>query len=405
MIKLTLRKNLIYIIQLFIYYYLRRIVSTIIKQLYNLKDSLIFTLLMLSGELFGGLASYIYQNTFLKKTKSKTRKKTDNLLSKNLSLLFLSKKMNRVDGNFKIILLIFFSAFYDFFEFILVTFFIPNIASLSPTADLRLTSITTISSSLMMTFALKLKIGKHQFYSLLIIGICLVITIIVEMIYQNQVASFGNLFFAYMLTILSAASITFTDIIEKYLTEFNFLNPFLIIVIEAIFGLILVLIYSIGKNPFSEIINLYNEITVGKFLLLIFLLLLHFVFSAGINVYKILSNVFYSPMAKSVSIYVLNPALIIYSYFYDNDFSINGEQNIIYLLINFFLSVIIVFFGFVYNEFFILYCCGLEYETHYIISQRSKNQTEIEISELNLIDRDDNDDEDDDKELKIFFEK
>ena len=205
MIKLTLRKNLIYIIQLFIYYYLRRIVSTIIKQLYNLKDSLIFTLLMLSGELFGGLASYIYQNTFLKKTKSKTRKKTDNLLSKNLSLLFLSKKMNRVDGNFKIILLIFFSAFYDFFEFILVTFFVPNIASLSPTADLRLTSITTISSSLMMTFALKLKIGKHQFYSLLIIGICLVITIIVEMIYQNQVESFGNLFFAYMLTILSAA--------------------------------------------------------------------------------------------------------------------------------------------------------------------------------------------------------
>ena len=118
MIKLALRKNLIYIIQLFIHYYLRRIVSTIIKQLYKLKDSLIFTLLMHSGELFGGLASYIYQNTFLKKTKNINSKKRNNLLEKNLALLFLPKKMKRVDGNFKIILLIFFSAFYDFFEFI-----------------------------------------------------------------------------------------------------------------------------------------------------------------------------------------------------------------------------------------------------------------------------------------------
>ena len=70
MIKLTLRKNLIYIIQLSIYYYIRRIDYIIIKQLYPFKDSLIFAFLMHLGEFFGGLASYLYQNTFLKKAKT-----------------------------------------------------------------------------------------------------------------------------------------------------------------------------------------------------------------------------------------------------------------------------------------------------------------------------------------------
>lgn len=81
------------------------------------------------------------------------------------------------------------------------------------------------------------------------------------------------------------------------------------------------------------------------FLLLLFLLFLYFVFSAGVNVYKLLSNIFYSPMAKSVSIYNLNPVLIIYSFFFENDFLYKGEKNVLYLILNEILSIIIVFFG------------------------------------------------------------
>ena len=68
-------------------------------------------------------------------------------------------------------------------------------------------------------------------------GVCLVLLLIVELVYQTKVASFGNLFFAYLLTIISLVFITFTDIIEKYLTEFNFINPFIILMAESIIGM------------------------------------------------------------------------------------------------------------------------------------------------------------------------
>ena len=385
MIKFTFRKNLIYIIQLSIHYYLRRIDYIIIKRFFPFKDSLIFTLLMHLGEFFGGLGSYIYQNTFLKKDKT-----SNNVL--RLKLMKNRAAMRRIDGRLKILLLIFFAAFFDFIEYVLITFYVPKIAELSPTADLRLTSITTISTSLIFHFALKLKIGKHQLFSFIIIGICLALVIIVELIYQTQVTSFGNLSFAYILIILSLVFTTFTDTIEKYLTEFNFINPFIILTLESIFGVILVFSYSYEKNPFSEIITYYGELDTGFFILLL-LLFLYLAFSAGTNVYKILSNVLYTPMAKSFAVYSLNPIIIIYSFFYENDFLSNGEPNALFLIINIILAVIIEFFGCVYNEFFILRCFNLDYETHHIISSRS--QSEHTLVEMRFINDEEIDDDDD----------
>ena len=286
-------------------------------------------------------------------------------------------QMNQADGSIKIVLLMFFGAFFDFIEYVILSFFIPKIAKMSPTADIRLAGIITISSSLIFTFALKLKIGMHQFYSLIMIGICLVLINIIEFIYQRKVESFEKLLIAYILTYISFIFTTFTDVIEKYLNEFNFLNPMLILTVEASFGILLVGIYSISKNPFQEIIKYHEELDTGNFILLIFLLFLFFVLSAGINVYKILSNVLYTPMAKTVSLYVLNPFLIIYSFFYDNDFLCEGEPNAVYLILNVILAFIIDFFGCIYNEFFILYCFGLEYETHYEISKRSNIQNQL----------------------------
>ena len=90
-------------------------------------------------------------------------------------------------------------------------------------------------------------------------------------------------------------------------------------------------------------------------------------------------------MAKSIAIYILNPILLIYSYFYENDFQIEGKSNIIYLIVNIILSIIIGFFGFVYNEFLVLFCCGLEFETHLVISKRSQFQFENAVQELKSI--------------------
>ncbi len=391
MIKIAIRRNLIYIMYLFIYYYLRRVEKTIIEHFYPFNDSLIFTLLMHLGEFFGGLSVLIYQSAFFKKSKNNKFERTRSFIK----IIQDKKQMNQADRTPKIILLMFLGAFFDFIEYVILSFYIPRIAKMSPTADIRLKGIITISSSLIFTFALKLKIGRHQIYSLIIIGICLILINIIEFIYQRKVESVEKLLMAYILTYMSFIFTTFTDAVEKYLNEFNFLDPMLILTSEASFGIGFVAIYSISKNPFQELIKYHEELDTGNFILLIFLLFLFFVFSAGINIYKILSNVLYTPMAKSVSLYVLNPLMIIYSFFYDNDFLYEGKPNALYLILNIILALIIDFFGCVYNEFFILYCFGLEYETHYEISKRANKQNQlIKLKDI-YEDNNNNDDEDD----------
>ena len=295
--------------------------------------------------------------------------------------------MNRADGKIKIIILIFFASFFDFIEFAILTFFTSEkLEKISPTLDIRLCGIQTISSSIICVFALKFKLGKHNIYSLIIIGICLILINIIEFIYQRNVSSFGNFVICYLITYLSFIFTTFTDVIEKYLYEFNFLEPMLILTAEASFGILLVFIYSLIKNPFHELIKYHEELDTGNFILLLFLLFLYIFFSAGFNIYKVFVNVFYSPMVQTIGLYSLNPILIIFSFFQGKDFLVEGKSNALYLILNMILALIIDFFGCVYNEILILYCFGLEFETHYEISKRSKKLNKmIDLKDLNVI--------------------
>ncbi len=396
MIKISLRRNSIYIIQLIIYYNIRRVIKVIIGNFFSFYNSLIFTLLMLFGEFFGGLTVYLYQITFLRKVKNQKQK-----LTEETSVIKKEKKMKRIDGNFKIILLLFFSAYFDYIEYVLLSYFIPKLAKMSPTADLRLNSMSTISSCILFIYALKLKIGKHQFFSLVMIGICLLLTNIIEFIYQIKDNLVQNIFLSYLLTYFSIILMAFTDLIEKYLTYFNFLEPMLILVAESIFGIIMVLFNSdIWENPFKEIKDLYNNLETDEFILFIFLLFLYFALCAGINVYRIFCVVFYSPMYKSISSYILNPVMIIFSFFFENDFLYEGKQNILYLVLNIVIAIIILFFGCVYNEFIILYFWKLEYETHNEISKRANEIELIDLSEI-YNDNDDNEDYENDVENNV----
>ena len=105
------------------------------------------------------------------------------------------------------------------------------------------------------------------------------------------------------------------------------------------------------------------------FFFFIFLLFLYSIFSGGKNVFRIVTNKIYSPMAKSLMDYILNPIYLFIYHFDDNDFIKNGKLNISYFIINLILSLIISFFGCVFNEFIILLFCGLQLDTHNQISE------------------------------------
>ena len=76
-------------------------------------------------------------------------------------------------------------------------------------------------------------------------------------------------------------------------------------------------------------------------------------------------------MAQSLSEYFLNPLYILYYFGALNDFTHDGKMNIPYFTLNLILSIIISFFGCVYNEFIILLFCGLQKNTYDQISKRS----------------------------------
>ena len=208
--------------------------------------------------------------------------------------------------------------------------------------------------------------------------------------YKPKEIELGKYFISYILLILHFVFRSFNNVIEKYLGEYNFLSPFVIIFDEGVSTFILTSIYSIFRNPFKEVSDTYNKLETGKSIVFIILIILYFVSCAFVNVYKTYCNIFYSPMAKSLASYFFNSAFIIYHYAAGNDFFSNRQKNFFYFFINLIFSIIIDFFGLIYKEFFVLNFWNLSKETHQEIASRAIIK-EMESMENHEEDNDSND--------------
>ena len=129
----------------------------------------------------------------------------------------------------------------------------------------------------------------------------------------------------------------------------------------------MIIIYSFNKDPFNDLIKLKEKKDTKSLTYLIILLVLYFLFSSGVNVYKVYCNVIYTPMAYANAIYFFNPIFIIYFFIDKNDLNKNG----FYFIISEIISIFMNFFGAVNNEYIILFFCGLDYDTKYAISKRA----------------------------------
>ena len=375
MIKCVFRRNMRYLIILFVVHYMRKILSIIMGKLIHFGDNLSLTFIMFLAEFFGGLSVVIYHHFFFLKNNKGNK-------SAGIELIYEKKRINRFDGLAKIMLLIFFSSFFDFTEF-LIFLGLSGKVIISPTSQPRLCIIMTVSSSFLCSFALKLKTGKHHTFSLIGMGICSIIIFILELIYKSKDTEFGNFILALLLFNLVSVLISFIDVIEKYLVEYNYYNKFKVLSLEGFFGFFLTLIYSfiIKQNPIDTIRNFYKELDIGKSFLMIFFLILYFTLAALVNIYKIICNVIYTPMVKSLPTYLLNPIFITYYFIFENDFRTNGKRDYFYYTINLILSIIIDIFAFIYNEFFILNIFGLDKDTHNNISERALRYSFMELEE------------------------
>ena len=186
MIKFVSRPNIIYIIQLIIWNVLRKIEKTIISEVFEFNDSPLFSLLMFIGEFLAGLIISRYQKHSFTKKKVILEPKG----SKSLELIQNEIKITFHDKAVKLYLLIFFASFFDFVGFTLSVSYLSKFYNISSSLESRLSGILTISSALFFYYLLKLPIYRHQFLSLLIIGICLILVIGTEFIFQKVINRF-----------------------------------------------------------------------------------------------------------------------------------------------------------------------------------------------------------------------
>ena len=253
----------------------------------------------------------------------------------------------------------------------------PNI---SPTIDSRLGSLQTVVSSLICSYSLDFKVKKHHKVSLIVITFCLLLTLIFEIIFKQENITLSRFIFSRFLICYYLIGNSLNSCIEKYLVDTNFINPFKILMLEGIFEFIMAIFLSLGENPFKEIINQYEKNSAGNFILLIFLAFLLFLLSIMVNTYKIYCNVIYTPMARSLSDYFMNQFFNIYYFIFENDFN----NNYAYFFISEILCIITNFFCCIYNEYVILFLCGLEHDTKEQIIERSQS---IENNSTSVIDQ------------------
>ena len=178
MLKFALRRNLIYPLQLIIWNLVRKLETILIGYLFNFSNSLFYTPIMFIGEFTSGLFIYLYQKQFLKKQKEKPK-------FFNITLITAKTEIITPDSRVKIYLLILFIAYFDWIQFMIWTAIVPKFFKISGSIVSRLSGILTISDALFYYYVLRLAIFKHQFFSLIIIGICLIVIIITEFIFQE----------------------------------------------------------------------------------------------------------------------------------------------------------------------------------------------------------------------------
>ena len=326
MIKFAIRRNFIYILLYIILSFLRNLLIIFMDIIFNFNNSYIYIQIMFLGELFGGTITYFYQKKY--NTVKKEEKKDQYSITIKLIKTEVTDDdyFSPLDSKIKIIFLILLVSLFDAVEFILVNIYLPRFINLSPSLYARLYGIATISAFVFYIYALKLPVFRHHKFSLFVISICLLIIIATEFYYQkfDIFLSYEQLGIAITFIAISQILCSCMDSIEKYLFEYDYMNPFVVLMYEGFFGFFISFIVFIDSNYFHDMALIYNKSTsIGNFILFIFLLIVYMILSAGKNLYRIFVTKIYNPMVKTLQDYLLNPLYLIYYFLVRKDFTNN----------------------------------------------------------------------------------
>ena len=214
---------------------------------------------------------------------------------------------------------------------------------------------------------------------MIFLGVGILLLILSEYLFQvyDLILTVNNLTIGIIFSILSHMSIAFNNTIEKYLIDTNFMNPFLLLTFQGIIGLIFTIISALYENPIPTIKNLYDNNSSGMFTLFVLLILLYTIIGALKNIYKMNTILLFTPMNKHLADIIINPLYIIYYFSIGEDFMKDDRRDYFYFFTNLLLLIIFDIFGLIFNEFIVLFCGGLDFNTYKSISLRSDAFSEM----------------------------
>jgi hypothetical protein len=296
-----------------------------------------------------------------------------------LNLIQKKKKHNIVAGKFKQIILMLIASFFNVFDFFYSSNY--NILYVSWTQHLVFSSVELISGTLICSYSLGFKIKKHHKFALITISICVFIYYWIDPLLRLKYFYFNQfivMMFSYFLVIFTHVGFSLNNCIEKYLADTYYVSPFIILIFEGVFELIMVLALSGGADPFNGFKEVFATFSTGNLVLFVVLVVLNVIFQVIVAIYKIYCNVEYSPMARSLVHYAMSPFLFIYFFFEERGYYYTA----LYFIAIELICIAISFSGCVFNEYIILYCCGLEYDTQDEVANRANNQFQNEFNDI-----------------------
>ena len=366
------RNNLYYPFMLILFIFFRKIDEKLMSDYDYKSGNFIIPLLIFISQFFAGIV-HIIKEIYNRKKSSK-----NNRSYSGVELIQNNTDFIQPDNLIKIYLLIVFASYFNYVGSLVrkkhTDFQLEN----------RTRGFQIIFCAILCHFTIRTKHYKHQFFSLIIIFIIIIIISIIDLIFIKD--KFG-LLISYGYGIFSCFSRAFLDTIEKYLFEFDYLNPYKVLMLEGLIGCLFILLLFFFESTYDDINSLKEN---GNKIALTILLIIHFLLTYFKNIYRVLTIETYSPMTRALTESIVDPIEIISQLFiYKEELKINSRV-LYYILILVFLFII-SFLSMVYNDFIILYCWGLEYNTHLEINKRS-----ISYGNLNSGLMDDDDDNDND---------
>ena len=367
--RIGIRNNLYYPLMLIIFVLIRKIDEIIITfdiEILNYKGGFfIIPFIIFFSQFLAGLI-HIFKETCNKNKESKNNRKYI-----GIELIQNATEITQSDSQVKIYILILFASYFNYVGSLIrkndTNFELEN----------RTRSFQIIFCALLCYFTIKTNIYKHQMFSLIIIFIIMIIILVFDFSINKETI---NLLGSYGYGIFSCLSRAFLDTIEKYLFEFDYLNPYKVLMLEGLIGCLLIpilLFFDTTYNDFDSFIyiinngNITGKRNIENIILLIILLIIYLILTYFKNIYRVLTIKTYSPMTRALTESIIDPFDFICQIFIKNNNDRKIKCELLYYSFILILLFITSFLSLIYNDFIVLYCCGLEYNTHLEIHKRA----------------------------------